>query len=133
MTFSYKNFKNKAIKSLILEVFQETGEVVELDEILYDGVRWDSKDSEFVKRLDIPIKKFRMGVELLLLELESREKAKELEVLKLLKNSKKTNFLRDVLKKAIQGTDSLDVKEANLNLTKLAAKQTELRKKLKSR
>lgn len=130
MLFKYKNYTAPAIKSLILHVFNDSGEILDLELVECDGIKWNSGDSKFIKELDTSIDKYKLQLDLLIHELQMRLKSEEVYALSLMKNKKSKNWINKILEKAINEPEPKDLKESKLEQKKLANKIQEIKKKL---
>jgi len=123
-TLEYGEFEETAIKTLLRTVYDQTGEIVQLDNVDYvytettkkgnqkeKTIRWDDPKSRFVQKLDMPIEQFRTGVELDAALIEEKEESILLVALELANNKKNAQKMFKLLEKIMSMDSTARLKE----------------------
>ena len=103
-------------------------ETIILDDITCNGVKWDCKDSEFVKSLDRDLNQYKQQLELILeglsIDAKQAELSDELYLLKLEEDLKGKERLQSIVSKASGQEIDLDLK--GVDRAKILKKNQEL-------
>jgi hypothetical protein len=130
MQFTYKDkYAATDIKSLLKEVFHDTGSIPDYDLVLCNGIKWDDPTSHFANSLDIPIAQYKLQLDFIMNDLQSQKKDSELAIARLQKNTK-PNVLKTLLKRLLNEEPTKQVTEIVKDQKALQLDREKIKKQL---
>lgn len=130
MQFTYQDkYTSTDIKSLLKQIFNDTGLVPDYNLVLCNGIKWDDPKSHFAKTLDVSIDNYKLQLDLILNEFKSQNKDSELTIAKLQKNTK-PNILKQMLKRLLQDEPTKQITEILKEQKELKSERQNLKAKL---